>query len=285
MRSELDKNMIKNGLYVVSTPIGNLGDITYRATKILKNSDTIICEDTRVSKKLLNFLKINVNLISNHKFNERKNLEKILSILEKGRIVSLISDAGTPSISDPGQLLINECIKKSIKIFPVPGASAITAALSISGFSDKFYFQGFLSEKITEIDNELSFLSKIKSTVIFFISSKKINKILPILKKHFLNRKILICREITKYYEENLRFDVRDLNSFDIKLKGEITVVISGELNQKKNLKNLSESDKIKIGKLINKLSVKDIVDIVAIDNNISRSLIYKYCIKIKDEK
>ena len=285
MRSELDKNMIKNGLYVVSTPIGNLGDITYRATKILKNSDTIICEDTRVSKKLLNFLKINVNLISNHKFNERKNLEKILSILEKGRIVSLISDAGTPSISDPGQLLINECIKKSIKIFPVPGASAITAALSISGFSDKFYFQGFLSEKITEIDNELSFLSKIKSTVIFFISSKKINKILPILKKHFLNRKILICREITKYYEENLRFDVRDLNSFDIKLKGEITVVISGELNQKKNLKNLSESDKIKIGKLINKLSVKDIVDIIAIDNNISRSLIYKYCIKIKDEK
>ena len=285
MHSELDKNKIKNGLYVVSTPIGNLGDITLRAINILKKSDIILCEDTRISKKLLNYLNINSNLISNHKFNERKNVERILKILSYGKVVSLISDAGTPSISDPGQIIINECIKNAIDIFPVPGASAVTAAVSISGFSDNFYFQGFLSDKLSEVNDQFKFLSEIKSTVVFFISSKKINKIIPSLKKHFFNRKILICKEITKFYEEFFRCEIKDLSSIDIKLKGEITAVISNELNKKKLSKELNESDKIIINNLINKLSVKDIVDVIGKKNKISKSLIYNYCIKIKNEK
>ena len=285
MHSELDKNKIKNGLYVVSTPIGNLGDITLRAINILKKSDIILCEDTRISKKLLNYLNINSNLISNHKFNERKNVERILKILGSGKIVSLVSDAGTPSISDPGQIIINECIKNAIDIFPVPGASAVTAAVSISGFSDNFYFQGFLSDKLSEVNDQFKFLSDIKSTVVFFISSKKINKIIPLLKKHFFNRQILICKEISKFYEEFFRCEVKYLNSIDIKLKGEITVVISNEINNTKLSKELNESDKIIINNLINKLSVKDIVDVIGKKNKTSKSLIYNYCIKIKNEK
>ena len=137
----------KNGLYLVSTPLGNLKDITYRATEVLQNSDYIMCEDTRVSKILLDKYQIKSNLISNHKFNEKKNVLKIVNYLKSGKIISLISDAGTPSISDPGSILVNECIKNEIRIFPIPGPSAVTTAISISGFSDKFLFYGFLPDK------------------------------------------------------------------------------------------------------------------------------------------
>ena len=142
-----DKNKIKSGLYIVSTPIGNLRDITLRALDILKKSDVILCEDTRVSKKLLSYYEIKTRLISNYKFNEKKNLEKVINIINEGKIVSLISDAGTPTISDPGKILINECIKKKINIYPIPGPSAVSAAVSISGFSEKYFFYGFFPEK------------------------------------------------------------------------------------------------------------------------------------------
>ena len=137
----------ENGLYIVSTPIGNLKDITFRAVETLKKSNYILCEDTRISKNLLNRYEIKCKLISNHKFNEKKNIKKIIDILKTGKKISLISDAGTPSISDPGTILINECIKNNIKIFPVPGPSAVAAAVSISGFSEKFFFYGFFPEK------------------------------------------------------------------------------------------------------------------------------------------
>merc|ERR1711991_1033915 len=125
---------IKKGLYIIPAPIGNLGDITYRAIEILKKSDFILCEDTRVSKKLLDKFQIKCELISNHKFNEIKNLKKIINLLKQDKIISLISDAGTPGISDPGAVLINECIKQNIDIIPLPGASAVTTAVSASGF-------------------------------------------------------------------------------------------------------------------------------------------------------
>ena len=131
---------IKKGLYLVPTPIGNLGDITLRAIDILKRSDYILCEDTRISKVLFNKYEIKSRLISNHKFNEKKNLTKILELLQSGLIISLVSDAGTPGISDPGSILINECIKNNINIIPLPGASSVTSAFSISGFSEKFFF-------------------------------------------------------------------------------------------------------------------------------------------------
>ena len=136
----LHKNELKKGLYLVPTPIGNLGDITFRAIEILKNSDFILCEDTRVSKKLLDKFTIKVDLISNHKFNEKKNLTKIINILKDNKIVSLISDAGTPGISDPGMILVNECVKKNIDVIPLPGPSAVTTAVSASGFNEKYLF-------------------------------------------------------------------------------------------------------------------------------------------------
>ena len=138
---------IKKGLYLVSTPIGNLEDITLRAINILNQSDYILCEDTRISKILLQKYDINSKVVSNHKFNEKKNLPKVLDLLKKGSIISLISDAGTPSVSDPGSILVNECIKHKIDIFPLPGPSSVTSAISISGFSEKFFFYGFFPEK------------------------------------------------------------------------------------------------------------------------------------------
>ena len=148
---------LKKGLFIVSTPIGNLGDISYRALEILENSDYILCEDTRVSQKLLKKFKIEKKLISYHKFNEKKNLEKIKNLLISGNSISLISDAGTPSISDPGKVLINECIKFGINIIPIPGPSAVSTAVSISGFSEKFFFYGFFLKKIKLLKGNLLF--------------------------------------------------------------------------------------------------------------------------------
>ena len=229
MHLELDKNKIRKGLYLVTTPIGNLGDITLRALEILKNSDYILCEDTRVAKKILNHYNINTNLISNHKFNEKSNIKKINKLINSKNIVSLISDAGTPAISDPGLILIKECIKKDINIIPIPGPSAVTAAISVSGFSDKFYFLGFISDKNSQIDKEFNSLSKLNSSIVFFISPKKLNRIIPSLRKYFIDRKIVLCREITKFYEEFIRLNINDVKKFPENLKGEITVVISNK--------------------------------------------------------
>ena len=164
------KNELKKGLYLVPTPIGNLGDITLRAIEILKKSDLILCEDTRVSKKLLDKFQINADLISNHKFNETKNLTKIIQILKDDKLVSIISDAGTPGISDPGSILINECVKQNINIIPLPGASAVTTAVSISGFGGKYLFYGFFPEKEKMIIYELEKLSNLEFCLVFFVS-------------------------------------------------------------------------------------------------------------------
>ena len=284
MYPEIDKNKMKKGLYIVSTPIGNLGDISFRAIETLKNSDFILCEDTRVSKKILSNFNIRVNLISNHKFNEKRNVQKIINILKSNKVVSLVSDAGTPAISDPGRILVEECIKKKISIFPIPGPSAASAAISVSGFSDKYYFHGFLPQKKSAIDKDFNILSELKCSIVFFISSKKINNIIDPIKKHFDKRNIVICREITKYYEEYYRSSVSNLNKFEDNLKGEITVVISEKIEDIKNSKNLNESDKKKIKKLMNKLSVKDIASLISEKKNISKKIIYNYCLKIKHE-
>ncbi len=279
-----DKNKIKSGLYIVSTPIGNLGDITLRALDILKKSDVILCEDTRVSKKLLNHYEIKTILISNYKFNEKKNLEKVINIINKNKIVSLISDAGTPAISDPGRLLINRCIKESIFVIPIPGPSAITASTSVSGFSDKFYFHGFLSDKVNLIRKEFKMFLNLECSIVFFISAKKLIKRFEILKEYFLEREILISREITKIHENFYRGKVSEIDNFQFNPKGEVTVVIS-EKNIYNKREILDESDKKKIKKLILNTTVKDIVRIISQQKNISKSKIYNYCLQIKDEK
>ena len=274
---------IKKGLYLVSTPIGNLKDITLRAIETLKNSDYILCEDTRVSQNLLKKYEIDVKLISNHKFNEKKNLSKIIKLLNDGAIISLISDAGTPSISDPGAVLIKECIKNKIDIIPVPGASAVSTAISLSGYSEKFFFYGFFPEKKKEISEKFNELSNLDSSIVFFISSKKLNKSIPIIKNYFYGRQILICREMSKFYEEFLRFEVDELEHFEKNLKGELTIVIS-QKNEKKTSQDLSESDKRIIRKMINKFSIKEIINFINQNNKISKKTIYNFCLKIKNE-
>ncbi len=278
-----DKNKIKSGLYLVSTPIGNLSDITLRALEVLKYSDLILCEDTRVSKKLLKFYKINKKLVSYHKFNEKENLEKVIDYLNNGQICSLISDAGTPAISDPGRILIKNCIDKKIPIVPIPGPSAVTTSVSVSGFSDKYYFHGFLSETESSIKKEFEIFNNLGCTIVFFISAQKLNKKLDLLKDHFFERQILICRELTKIHETFYRGDVSDIKNIKFKPKGEVTVVISEKKNFTKE--NLNESDKKNIKKLIVNKSVKDIVRMISQEKNISKSEIYNYCLKIKNEK
>ena len=147
LHTENKNDKLKSGLYIVATPIGNLSDITLRALDALKQSDYILCEDTRTSKNLLDKHEVRSKLISNHKFNEKKNLPKIINILKSECIVALICDAGTPSVSDPGAILINECVVNNINVFPIPGPSAVSTAVSISGFSEKYFFYGFLPEK------------------------------------------------------------------------------------------------------------------------------------------
>ena len=274
----------ENGLYVVSTPIGNLKDITIRALEILKNSNFILCEDTRISKNLLNKYAIKSKLISNHKYNEKKNTLRIIEYLKSGKTISLISDAGTPAISDPGSILVNECIKNNIKIVPIPGPSAVATAISISGFSDQFFFYGFLPEKKQQITSQFKKISEFNSTLVFFISPKKINKTIPEIKKYFSNRKILICREITKLYEEFIRTNVDELEQFQKEPKGELTVVISEKIADKNNSKILSESDINIINKMINKLTIKEITDLICENSKVSKKLVYNYCLKLKNE-
>ena len=278
-------NKLKKGLYLIPTPIGNLGDITLRAIELLKNSDFILCEDTRVSKKLLDKFDIKTRLISNHKFNEVKNLPKIIKLLKENKIISIVSDAGTPSISDPGVVLINECLRQNIDIIPLPGPSAVTTAVAASGFDEKYLFYGFFPEKEKVIKEELERLSNLNFCLVFFISPKKINKIIPHLKKYFKKRKILICREISKYYEEFIRSDLDELQTFKDEPKGEITIVISEKKFEKKTSQTLSESDKRNIEVMINKLSTKEITDIISQRSEVSKKEIYNYCLKLKNEK
>jgi len=283
LNNKSDNNKIKNGLYIVSTPIGNLGDISERAINILRQSDYILCEDTRVSKNLLKKFGIDTKLISYHKFNEKKKLNEITDLLNSGSLISLISDAGTPTISDPGKILISECFKKNIHLSLAPGPSAVSSAISVSGFSDKFYFYGFLPEKKKILDDDLQVLSKLNCSIIFFISAKKFNKNIPIFQKYFSGRKILICREMTKIYEEFIREEVDQLKTFEQNLKGELTLVISEIVKIKKSSQKLNESDKDIIKKTIDKLSVKEIIKLFN-NHDVSKKEIYNYCIKLKNE-
>ena len=285
LHAENKNNKLKNGLYIVATPIGNLSDITLRALDVLKKSDYILCEDTRTSKNLLDRYEIKSKLISNHKFNEKKNLSRMITILKSECVVSLISDAGTPSISDPGAILINECILNSINIFPISGASAVSTAVSISGFNEKYFFYGFFPEKKNKLKEDFEKLSNLNSCIVFFISPRKFNKSIKDIKNHFLGRKILVCREMTKFYEEYIRSDIEDLEPFKSDPKGELTIVISEKLKEKNSSIILKESDKKNIQKMIKKLSIKDIVNFISQNTDVPKKEIYNYCLKLKNEK
>ena len=270
-------------LYIVSTPIGNLDDITLRALNVLKNSDIILCEDTRRSIKLLKHYKIKKKLVSYHKFNEKKQLTPIIKHINEGKILSLISDAGTPVLSDPGRLLVKECLKNDIFVTPVPGVSSITSALSVSGFKDQFLFYGFLPKTENELLNVLSKLSQNTFTQVFFIPSKKINFYISMFKKFYIGREILIAKEITKMHETFIREKVEKLSLFKSPIKGELTIVISEEKNKNESFDEKKIVHKIK--KYLKNYSLKDTVNLILETEKISKKKIYNLCLKIKNEK
>ncbi len=275
-------NLSSNTLYIVSTPIGNLEDITIRALEVLRSSDIVLCEDTRRSIKLLNHYKIKKKLISYHKFNEKKQTLNIIEYINQGKILSLVSDAGTPLLSDPGRILINQCIKNKIDIVPIPGVSSITTALSVSGFNDKFLFYGFLPKTEGETSRVLSELSNQEYTQIFFASGQKINMYLKKFREFFGGRKIMIAKEITKIHESFYRNEINKTKLFDEKLKGELTIVIS-ESNKKIPIDKEKIINKAK--KYLKKYSLKDTVDLIIETEKINKKEIYNLCLKIKNEQ
>ena len=223
-------------LYIVPTPIGNLEDVTLRSINVLIDSDLVLCEDTRRSKILMSHYKINTQLKSFHKFNEHKEVDSIVDQIKEGKKISLISDAGTPGISDPGFLIVRTCVESEIEIECLPGATAFVPALINSGIpSDKFAFEGFLPVKKGR-KTRLKTLSSEERTMIFYESPHKILKTLNDFKLNFgSERKISISRELTKVYEENIRGTVEEVISFfgDKKIKGEIVIVVEGNKNSK----------------------------------------------------
>ena len=276
------QQIIKPGLYIVSTPIGNMEDITFRAINILKKSDIILCEDTRRSAKLLHHFKIKNKLFPYHKFNEKKSLTKIIESIKDNKIISLISDAGTPTISDPGKMLINKCIEENLTINTIPGPSAVTSAISVSGFSDKYFFYGFLSKKENELQNLLKKFSNFEHSIVFFIPSSKINFYILQFKKYFLDRKIMIAKEMTKIHEEYIREKIENIKNFKTNIKGELTVVISEKIKQKNIKQEINESVKIEIKKMLKKYSHKDVVEFISKKENLPKKLIYNYSLKLK---
>ena len=275
--------LLKNHLYIVSTPIGNLDDITLRALTVLKNSDIILCEDTRRSIKLLSHFKIKKKLVSYHKFNEKKQLANVIKYFNEGKILSLISDAGTPLLSDPGRLLVNECIEKGIQVIPVPGVSSITSALSISGFKDQFLFYGFLPKTKNDLEKVLTDLSENEYTQVFFVPSKKINFYIEYFKKSFSGRKILIAKEISKVHETFFRDDIDKLKIFKNPIKGELTIVISEKNKQRETFDEKKIVNKIK--KYLKNYSLKDTVQLILETEKIGKKKVYNLCLKVKNEK
>ena len=281
----MDKNkkqIINSGLYLVSTPIGNMEDITLRAINILKESDIILCEDTRRSGKLLSYLQIKSTLWPYHKFNEKKVSKNIIESIKKNKIISLISDAGTPTISDPGMILINKCIKENLNVYPVPGPSAVTSAVSVSGFGDKYIFYGFLPKKKNELSNTLKNLHHLDYTIVFFIPSSKINFYISQFKKYFLDRKIIIAREMTKIHEDFIRNKVETIKSLPENLKGELTVVLSEKIKEKNIKREIDESVKMEIKKMLKKYSHKDVVEFISKKEDLQKRVVYNFCLSLK---
>ena len=281
----MDKNKqqtVSSGLYLVSTPIGNMEDITFRALNVLTKSNIILCEDTRRSGKLLSYFQIKNKLIPYHKFNEKKISTKVIDAIKKNKVISLISDAGTPTISDPGIVLVNKCIDEKLSVHPIPGPSAVTSAMSVSGFGNQYLFYGFLTKKENELDKILNNLCNLDYAIVFFVPASKINFFILRFKKYFVNRKILIAKEMTKIHEHLIREKVESIRTFSESIKGELTVVLSSKINTKNYKREINESVKVEIKKMLKKYSHKDVVEFISKKENLPKKLIYDFCLKLK---
>jgi 16S rRNA (cytidine1402-2'-O)-methyltransferase len=262
-------------IFFVATPIGNLKDITLRAIEILENADLIACEDTRHSIRLLNHYKIKKPLISFHKFNEKTCGEKLISEAEGGKNIAVISDAGTPLISDPGSLLVNMLKERNIAFTVIPGANAFVPALILSGMAtDKFTFIGFLPEKNKDREALLSAYKEIESSLIFYCAPQDVDKDILTLFKVFGNRKAAAVREITKIHEETVNFNLED--GLQTEKRGEYVIVVEGG---KKEIPQMSEKEHIEyyIDKGFDK---KEALKLAAKDRGVSKSDLYKFTIE-----
>lgn len=274
-------------LFLVSTPIGNLKDITLRAIETLSNVDIIVCENPSSSLKLLNALNIkNKKLIQLNAIIERKNTSNIISILKQGKNIAYISDAGTPLISDPGNILVNDCINNEINISPIPGANAILPALIGSGInSDDFTFIGFLSNKKRAKTKQIKQLLQYRNTIVFYESSHRINETLEILKEVFpKDNKICIARELTKLHEEYIRDTISNITLSDEQSKGEFVIVLEAANLENQSSETLSDEDILnKLKDLItnNKLSKKEAIKQISKEYYISKNKVYSISLKI----
>ena len=276
----IKQQTLKSALYLIPTPIGNLEDISTRSIYILEQSDYILCEDTRVTLKFLNHLKLKKKLIAFHQFNENEKIKSILQDLKQNKILSLVSDAGTPALSDPGRLLISKCHEQNIGVIPIPGASAITCAISASGFSDQFFFCGFLPKKDKEINNMLESYKSLKASLVFFMPARDLEKNLIYFNKFFPQNNFFLAREMTKIHETYIQDKVSNLKNY-IKnnLKGEITFIIDNNLALPKKIVDIDEEIKMLIGKM----SSKDIAEYLSKKLAINKKSIYQRAIKINE--
>lgn len=272
-------------LYVVATPIGNLDDITLRAIKILKEVDVIIAEDTRHTLKLLNHLNISKPLISYHRHNEEQRKEMIIDKLKNGENIAIVSDAGTPGICDPGEVLIHECIKENIKVVPIPGACAMINALIASGISTKeFTFLGFLPLNKKLRKEKLEYIKNETKTVIIYEAPHKLKSTLEDLKEILEKRKVVIARELTKIHEEFIRGTIDEILEKADSLKGEIVLIIEGnkESNHHDNKNKFIEMSLEKHYECYEKqgFSKKEIIKKIAKDRGLAKNEVYQHFIK-----
>lgn len=269
-------------LYMVATPIGNLDDITIRAIKVLNDVDIIAAEDTRHTLKLLNHLNIKKNLISYYKETEKIKSPILIEKLLEGKNIALVSDAGTPGISDPGEEIVKNAIENNIEIIPIPGASAFVNALICSGLSTReFTFVGFLPTNNKEKKDKLEELKNENRTLIFYEAPHKIKNTLENILEIFGNRKIVLARELTKIHEEFIRNNISNILDNIDEIKGEFVILVEGteKINEEKNFLNslsLEEHYKYYLNKNLDK---KEIIKKIAKDRGKNKNEIYKYFI------
>lgn len=276
-------------LYLVPTPIGNLRDITLRALEVLKNADIIAAEDTRVTLKLLNHFDIRKPLISYHQHNEEIKSDDIIRQLGEGKNIALVTDAGTPGISDPGSVIVSKCLENGIKFEVLPGATAVTTAVVYSGFDTRaFIFKGFLPRENKDRRVLIDDLKDRVETLIFYEAPHRLLDTLEFLKDNLGNRRISLCRELTKLHEEILRMSLDEAITYykDNSPKGEYVLVVEGksreliEDEKRSKWENMSVEEHIK--KYMDEgLSKKEAVKKVAKDRSMSKSEIYKYSIEL----
>ncbi|MBK20542.1 MAG: 16S rRNA (cytidine(1402)-2'-O)-methyltransferase [Rhodospirillaceae bacterium] len=285
LASKLSATHIDPGLHIVATPIGNLGDITLRAIAVLRAADAIACEDTRVTGKLKSEFGLTARLIPYHEHNAERATPDIIERLKSGEIVALVSDAGTPLVSDPGYRLVNAALDIGVRVIPVPGASATLAALSVSGLpTDRFIFQGFLPTKTAARHKALESAAKVKATLIFFESSKRLSKSLADMASILGGRPAIIAREITKRFEEITRGTLIELSNSTLTAaapKGEITIVVGPPAETVVPTKG--EIDGLLV-EALESMSVKDAASSVADATGQPRRGIYQRAITLKSE-